>query len=54
MGDALKLKADVVIAGGGMVGLTLGIALADAGVSRRSSSMRRTLNTSFRPVLTGV
>jgi 2-octaprenyl-6-methoxyphenol hydroxylase len=32
MGDALKLKADVVIAGGGMVGLTLGIALAEAGI----------------------
>jgi 2-octaprenyl-6-methoxyphenol hydroxylase len=32
MGDALKFKADVVIAGGGMVGLTLGIALAEAGI----------------------
>lgn len=32
MGDALKVKADVVIAGGGMVGLTLGIALAEAGI----------------------
>jgi 2-octaprenyl-6-methoxyphenol hydroxylase len=32
MGDALKVKVDVVIAGGGMVGLTLGIALAEAGI----------------------
>jgi 2-octaprenyl-6-methoxyphenol hydroxylase len=32
MGDALMFKADVVIAGGGMVGLTLGIALAEAGI----------------------
>lgn len=32
MVDVLKVKADVVVAGGGMVGLTLGIALAGAGI----------------------
>ena len=32
MSGSKKNRAEVVVAGGGMVGLTLGIALAEAGV----------------------